>query len=91
MVRDFVAQLLRYIRDEIIGKMLKRAPFAVGMQKAIVMQHRWCQISIRKEAPWNAPATPVPAFNFELIETPPVQVGDVFDAPRFPVPPHAFF
>ncbi len=70
MVRDFVAQLLRYIRDEIIGKMLKRAPFAVGMKKTIVMEHGGCQISIRKQAPWNAPATPVAAFDFELIKTP---------------------
>ena len=90
-MRDFGAQMLRYIRDEIIGKMLKLFPFAVGMKKAIVMQHRWCQIFIRKEAPWNAPATPVPAFDFELVETPPVQIGDVFDAPGFPVPPQAFF
>lgn len=70
MMRDFVAQLLRYIRDEIIRKMLKRAPFAVGMKKTIVMEHGGCQISIRKQPPWNAPATPVAAFDFELIKTP---------------------
>lgn len=51
MMCDFVAQLLRYIRDEIIRKMLKRAPFAVGMKKTIVMEHGGCQISIRKQAP----------------------------------------